>query len=145
MRSPRATSPGAADLIEPLILPIMHRGEHATMQRWMAALPDAALAARPTLCLRAAQALLFVGPIDETARPLAMAEQAWRGGDERNRQTGGAGLGLTIARRILQAHGGELTAANRSGGGAVFTGTLPLQDPAPPPADPVNESLAHAA
>jgi signal transduction histidine kinase len=49
----------------------------------------------------------------------------YRGETSRNRQTGGAGLGLSIARRILQAHGGDLLAANRSGGGAVFTVTLP--------------------
>jgi signal transduction histidine kinase len=68
----------------------------------------------------------------------------YRGEASRNRQTGGAGLGLAIARRILRAHGGDLTASNRSGGGAVFTGTLPLQHAAPLPADPVKESLAHA-
>ena len=49
----------------------------------------------------------------------------YRGEDSRNRRTGGAGLGLTIARRILTAHGGDLTASNAAGGGAVFTGTLP--------------------
>jgi two-component system sensor histidine kinase HydH len=39
----------------------------------------------------------------------------------------GSGLGLAIARRIVQAHGGELKAANRTqgGGGALFTFTLP--------------------
>jgi signal transduction histidine kinase len=50
----------------------------------------------------------------------------YRGESSRNRRTGGAGLGLTIARRILLAHGGDLTAANRADGGAVFTGTLPV-------------------
>ena len=49
-------------------------------------------------------------------------EPLYRAESSRNRQTGGAGLGLTIARRILQAHGGELTASNRAGGGAEFTG-----------------------
>ncbi|MDQ3548782.1 MAG: HAMP domain-containing histidine kinase, partial [Chloroflexota bacterium] len=49
----------------------------------------------------------------------------YRGESSRNRRTGGAGLGLTIARRILLAHGGDLIAANRPEGGAVFTGTLP--------------------
>jgi signal transduction histidine kinase len=48
----------------------------------------------------------------------------YRGEDSRSRETGGAGLGLTIARRILQAHGGDLTAANRPGGGAEFTRTF---------------------
>jgi signal transduction histidine kinase len=50
----------------------------------------------------------------------------YRGETSRSRETGGAGLGLTIARRILLAHGGELAAANRPGGGAEFTGTLPI-------------------
>jgi signal transduction histidine kinase len=49
----------------------------------------------------------------------------YRGESSRNRRTGGAGLGLTIARRILLAHDGDLTAANRSEGGAVFIGTIP--------------------
>jgi signal transduction histidine kinase len=49
----------------------------------------------------------------------------YRGEPSRNRLTGGTGLGLTIALRILQAHGGNLTAANRAAGGAMFTGILP--------------------
>jgi signal transduction histidine kinase len=52
----------------------------------------------------------------------------YRGETSRNRQTGGAGLGLAIARRILRAHGGDLTVANGPVG-AVFTATLPLTDP----------------
>ncbi|HEY7908583.1 MAG TPA: HAMP domain-containing sensor histidine kinase [Thermomicrobiales bacterium] len=50
----------------------------------------------------------------------------YRGEASRNRETGGAGLGLAIARRILHAHGGDLAAANRDTGGAEFTGWLPL-------------------
>jgi signal transduction histidine kinase len=59
----------------------------------------------------------------------------YRGEASRNRQTGGAGLGLAIARRILRAHGGELTAANGATGGAEFTATLPAPRHARPPAD----------
>ena len=49
----------------------------------------------------------------------------YRGESSRNRRSGGAGLGLTIARRILLAHGGDLVAGNSPSGGAVFTATLP--------------------
>ncbi|MGD0483246.1 MAG: sensor histidine kinase KdpD [Gemmatimonadales bacterium] len=40
--------------------------------------------------------------------------------------TGGVGLGLTICRGIVTAHGGRIWAENRAGGGAVFHFTLPL-------------------
>ena len=43
----------------------------------------------------------------------------------------GAGLGLTICRRIIEAHGGRIWAANREDGGAVFTFTIPLVAGAP--------------
>lgn len=42
-------------------------------------------------------------------------------------RTDGAGLGLSIARHIVETHGGAIRAANRESGGAVFTFTLPLQ------------------
>jgi signal transduction histidine kinase len=44
----------------------------------------------------------------------------------RNLDTGGTGLGLTIAKRIVQAHGGDITARNRASGGAEFTSWLQL-------------------
>lgn len=40
----------------------------------------------------------------------------------------GTGLGLAIVDRIAQAHGGEITAANRESGGAVFTLSLPVSN-----------------
>ncbi len=43
----------------------------------------------------------------------------------RSRETGGAGLGLPIARTILRGHGGDVTLANRRGGGLTATATLP--------------------
>ena len=45
-------------------------------------------------------------------------------GDEA-RSAGGTGLGLAISRGLAVQHGGTLVAANRPGGGAVFTLTLP--------------------
>ncbi|MBA2678471.1 MAG: sensor histidine kinase [Ktedonobacteraceae bacterium] len=52
-----------------------------------------------------------------------------RGETSRNRQTGGSGLGLTIARQILQAHGGDLSVTNKHGGGAAFLGFLNAYSP----------------
>ena len=48
-----------------------------------------------------------------------------RGEPSRNRETGGVGLGLPIARNILRAHGGDVVLANRPTGGAKATVTLP--------------------
>ncbi|HYN46831.1 MAG TPA: ATP-binding protein, partial [Allosphingosinicella sp.] len=40
-------------------------------------------------------------------------------------KSGGMGLGLPISRTIVEAHGGEIRAENRQGGGAAFIFTLP--------------------
>jgi two-component system sensor histidine kinase KdpD len=49
----------------------------------------------------------------------------------RERSQGGVGLGLTICRAILAAHGGRIWAQNREGGGASFRFALPI--PGKPP------------
>jgi two-component system sensor histidine kinase KdpD len=43
----------------------------------------------------------------------------------------GVGLGLSICRSIIEAHGGRIWVANRPGGGAVFSFSLPLLEGAP--------------
>jgi two-component system sensor histidine kinase CpxA len=48
-----------------------------------------------------------------------------RVGEARDRASGGYGLGLAIAQRAVQAHGGRIAAANRPGGGLVVTIRLP--------------------
>jgi len=40
----------------------------------------------------------------------------------------GTGLGLAIARRIVEEHGGWITATSREGGGAQFSITLPAKE-----------------
>jgi two-component system sensor histidine kinase KdpD len=44
---------------------------------------------------------------------------------------GGSGLGLTIAKGFVEAHGGTITAVNRPGGGAIFTLNLPQKEKPP--------------
>lgn len=50
-----------------------------------------------------------------------------RGEQSRNRATGGAGLGLSIARDIAEGEGGELTLSNRARGGLDAVIALPAQ------------------
>ena len=52
-------------------------------------------------------------------------EPFFRGDRSRARATGGVGLGLTLARRIVEAHGGSISLVNREGGGAVARVELP--------------------
>ena len=43
-------------------------------------------------------------------------------------KAGGMGIGLTIARSIIEAHDGELEAENNPDGGATFSFTLPVSE-----------------
>jgi two-component system sensor histidine kinase KdpD len=43
----------------------------------------------------------------------------------------GMGIGLSICKTIVNAHGGTITAQNREHGGAMFTFTLPLEGDSP--------------
>jgi signal transduction histidine kinase len=52
-------------------------------------------------------------------------EQFYRGEQARSRATGGAGLGLAIARGVVEAHGGRIWAENLSQGGASVAFELP--------------------
>ena len=53
-------------------------------------------------------------------------ERFWRA--DPARPSNGAGLGLAIARGIVEAHGGRIWAENRDGGGARVSFTLPAYE-----------------
>jgi signal transduction histidine kinase len=61
--------------------------------------------------------------LEEVFRPFVRLETS------RNRETGGTGLGLTIARSVARAHGGDVTLANRPDCGLRAEVTLPLTVP----------------
>jgi two-component system sensor histidine kinase KdpD len=69
------------------------------------------------------------GPGLPAGREQALFEKFTRGQAES--AVPGVGLGLAICRAIIEAHGGQIQAANRAGGGACFTFTLPLETPPP--------------
>lgn len=62
--------------------------------------------------------------IPEEELPLIF-ERFYRTDRSRSRKTGGAGIGLTIAKSIVQAHGGSVTAQSGKGRGSRFTVVLP--------------------
>lgn len=65
------------------------------------------------------------GPGMEPEDLARAAEPFFRGERSRSRETGGAGLGLTLVAAIAAAHGGRLALSNRAGGGLSAEVLLP--------------------
>jgi signal transduction histidine kinase len=66
--------------------------------------------------------------VDEQAH---VFERFYRGEKSRSRDGGGAGLGLTIARGIVNAHGGRIWIESSPGSGTAFFFTIPRGDRRP--------------
>ncbi len=67
------------------------------------------------------------GPGLPAGDPARLFDKFQRGSDEG--AVVGVGLGLAIAQAIVRAHGGEIEAQRREGGGARFVFTLPTSEP----------------
>jgi len=70
------------------------------------------------------------GPGLPLGNPVRLFERFERGA---NAAPGGTGIGLSLVKGFTEAQGGTVTAANREGGGAIFTVRLPLTQMPPVP------------
>ncbi len=114
--------------------PVFVRGNASLLERLVGNLVENAVVhgksdVALTLAVADGRARLVVGDRGP-GFPAGFAERAFerftRGDESRNRSTGGFGLGLAIARAIARAHGGDLEAGTREGGGAQVTFTVTL-------------------
>ncbi|WP_199443723.1 sensor histidine kinase [Umezawaea beigongshangensis] len=78
-----------------------------------------------------AEADLVVVEVSDTGVGIApedlprVFDRFWRADRSRSRSTGGSGLGLTITRHLVQAHGGTVSASSTPGSGTTFRIALP--------------------
>jgi signal transduction histidine kinase len=140
---PRAEAKGVRLLVEDLSVPCTVDGDAHLLTRAIENLLDNAVRFTPgggdvrvsyrTVGQRTTVTVADSGPGIPAADLPHLFTPLYRGESSRNRRTGGAGLGLTIAKRIVEAHGGDLTAGNAPNGGAIFRVTLPAPaEPNPP-------------
>lgn len=66
--------------------------------------------------------------IDEHDLPRVF-DRFYRGEKSREDYSGNAGLGLAIAKRVLELHGSSISVSSTSGAGATFSFTVPILDP----------------
>ena len=89
---------------------------------------------RAGLCVEGDDVVLSVednGPGVPLALREAIFERFRRGDDSTTRRFGGTGLGLTIAKELVERHGGRIEVGDGADGGALFRVRLPLAPGAP--------------
>jgi signal transduction histidine kinase len=127
-----ATDSGHQVLLSAGDTPVPFRCQPVAMRRALGNLIDNAVkyGGRAEVSLRQEENAIHIliedeGPgipearFEEVFQPFRRLEQS------RNRETGGTGLGLTLARTIIRAHGGDIRLSNRPGGGLRVQVILP--------------------
>lgn len=116
-----------------VIEPLHVRGDHVALARLFQNLIDNGVAYGGAVTLSLTRdggdAVAIIGDRGPGLRPDQvdrLFQPFERGDPSRNRETGGIGLGLTIARSIAREHGGTLILRNRAGGGAEAILRLPI-------------------
>jgi signal transduction histidine kinase len=118
--------------------PAKVRGDTVALRRLFANLLDNALryakAAEVTLERAGSDLVVLIdddGPGIPALERAAVFEPFYRIEPSRSRETGGAGLGLAIARAIVEAHGGRISADGAPKGGARIRVVLPAASDEP--------------
>ncbi len=129
----------AADTVDPRVAvvapgtPVALDGDHAALLRVLVNLLDNAVrharSERRAACASRGRTVRFEvlddGPGIAPDDLPQLFEPLFRADRTRNSATGGAGLGLTIVQRLTAAHGGDVEAENRPGGGTRFVVRFP--------------------
>jgi signal transduction histidine kinase len=113
--------------------PVVVRGRHLALKRAFWNLTENAVKyggrARVTLQPKSGSAVVSIdddGPGIPEDENEAVLRPFYRIDNSRNRETGGVGLGLTVAHSIIKSHDGELALSNRNDGGLSVTVILPV-------------------
>ncbi len=115
------------------VKPVIHGGSVSLSRAFRNLIENAEAYGESTMVLLSAEAEQAVVTIEDNGpgiEPLLLAkifDPFVRGDASRNMDKGGVGLGLSIAKEIVIAHGGDLTLSNKPEGGLVARVELPMK------------------